>query len=161
MSILECSSEHKQLNNRNFRLIISEKNWDDIKPVVKQYTTRRYLKLKPREWSNVIALKIWEQTKIPCAFTFKNATVFPSHNAQCFVRFNGICKECKAILHGKMFKKPNDKQDAIFDCILTGFNSQIMHRKKRQLKGSLRQKIAGCLVQKNKRQFGVMRKQKE
>lgn len=132
MSILECSLENKRLNNRNFWLIISKKIGTHIKPVVIQYTTRRYLKLKAGEWSTVFALKIWEQTKIPCAFKFKNATVFPSYNAQCFVRFNGICIECKATLHGKMLKKPNDKQDAIFDCILTGFSSQIMHRRRRQ-----------------------------
>lgn len=39
-----------------------------------------------------------------------------------------------------------EKQDAIFDCILIGFNYQVIHKKKRQVKGSLRQKIAGCLV---------------
>lgn len=45
-----------------------------------------------------------------------------------------------------MFKKPNDKQDAIFHCTLLNFNNQIVHVKKRQLKGSLRQKIAGHLI---------------
>jgi len=69
-----------------------------------------------------------------------------SLNAKCFVRFNAICKECKAILQGKMFKKPCDGQDAIFDCNLSCFNNKIIHTKKRQLKGSLRQKIASQLV---------------
>jgi len=45
-----------------------------------------------------------------------------------------------------MFKKPHDGQDAIFDCVLLGFNNQINHIKKRHLKGFLRQKIAGHLV---------------
>jgi len=85
-------------DHRTFKLVISDKNWTQIKPVAKQYSNRRYLKLKPGEWSNVFAAKIWEQVKLPCAFTFKNATVFPSLNAKCFVRFNAICKECKAIL---------------------------------------------------------------
>lgn len=44
-------------------------------------------------------------TTIPCAFTFKNATLFASNNAKCFVRFNAICKECKATLRGKMLRK--------------------------------------------------------
>lgn len=104
------------------------------------------MKLKSGEWSNVFAAKIWEQTKIPCAFTFKNATVFASNNAKCFVRFRAICKECKAKLRGKMLRKPNEKQDAIFDCTLFGFDNNIIHIKKRQLKGSLLQKIAGHLV---------------
>jgi len=84
--------------------------------------------------------------KLPCAFIFKNATVFLSLNAKCFVQFNAICKECKAILQGKMFKKPCDGQDAIFDCNLSCFNNKIIHTKKRQLKGSLRQKIISQLV---------------
>lgn len=58
----------------------------NINSVVKHYN-RRYLKLKPREWSNLFATKIWEQTKITCAFTFKYATVIASPNAKCFVRF--------------------------------------------------------------------------
>jgi len=133
-------------DHRTFKLVISDRNWTQIKPVAKQYSNRRYLKLKPGEWSNVFAAKIWEQVKLPCAFTFKNATVFSSLNAKCFVRFNAICKECKAILQGKMFKKPCDGQDAIFDCNLSCFNNKIIHTKKRQLKGSLRQKIASQLV---------------
>lgn len=36
-----------------------------------------------------------------------------------------------------MFRKPDEKQDAIFDCTLFGFNSDINHKKKRQLKGIL------------------------
>jgi len=45
-----------------------------------------------------------------------------------------------------MFKKPCDGQDAIFDCNLSCFNNKIIHTKKRQLKGTLRQKIASQLV---------------
>lgn len=45
-----------------------------------------------------------------------------------------------------MLKKPHDGQDAMFDCILTGFNNDVIHTKKRQLKGSLRRKIAGHLL---------------
>lgn len=86
--------------------------------------------MKPGEWSNVFATKIWEQTKIPCAFTFKNAAVFPSLNAKCFVRFYAICKECKATLNGKLFKKPHNGQDAIFDCALLRYNNQINRTKK-------------------------------
>lgn len=86
--------------------------------------------------------------------------MFPSFNAKCFVRFYAICKECKATLNGKMFKKPHDGQDAIFDCALIGFNNQINHIKKRLLKGSFWQKIAGYLIDaKNKQQFGVTKRQ--
>jgi len=76
------------------------------------------------------------------AHLLKNATVFANNDAKCFVRFNAICKECKATLRGKMLRKPNENQDAIFDCFLSGFNNKIIHIKKRQLKDSLREKIA-------------------
>lgn len=61
-----------------------------------------------------------------------------------------------------MYRKPNNGQDAIFDCHLFGFENQIVHIKKRQLKGSLRQKIASHLVDAKKQAiFGVLRKQTE
>ncbi|CAL1672361.1 unnamed protein product [Lasius platythorax] len=45
-----------------------------------------------------------------------------------------------------MMKKPIDNQDAIFECTLIGFNNQISHTKKRQLKGFLREKVASHLI---------------
>jgi len=78
ISSFEQPEHDDSKDNKVFRLIISEKNWNDIKPVAKIYHNRRYLKLKPGEWSNIFAEKIWEQTKIPCAFTFKNATISKS-----------------------------------------------------------------------------------
>jgi len=73
----ECnvsSFEHSfEGDHRTFKLVISDNNWTQIKPVAKQYSNRCYLKLKPGEWSNVFAAKIWEQVKLLCAFTLKNA----------------------------------------------------------------------------------------
>lgn len=46
VSLFEQTEEDKKV----FRLIISEKNWDNIKPVAKQYNNRRYLKLKSGKW---------------------------------------------------------------------------------------------------------------
>jgi len=79
VSSFERSSEG---DHRTFKLVISDRNWTQIKSVAKQYSNRRYLKLKPGGWSNVFAAKIWEQVKLPCAFTFQKYNGIPEPQCQ-------------------------------------------------------------------------------
>lgn len=44
------------------------------------------------------------------------------------------------------YNKPPKKSDVVFDCTLASFSTKIIHKKKRQLKGSVREKIAGELL---------------
>lgn len=89
-------------------------------------------------------------TKLPCAFAFKRAKVFVQNDTKCYAQFKGKCNECGAELRGILYNKPAKASDVIFDCKLTAFSSEIVHKKKRQLKGSLREKIAGELFDRNK-----------
>lgn len=138
-----------------FKLIISEEKWTQIKPTKMQYkcerqNKREYTSLQTGKWTHIFADNIWQQTRIPCAITFKRAKVFESNNAKCYVNFKGSCKECGAKLVGILYSKPMKGNDIIFECTLTGFSSDVKHTKKRQLRGALREKIASNLVDGNK-----------
>ena len=53
-------------------------------------------------------------------------------------------------LIGVLYSKPAKGGDVIFYFKLTGFSTEFIHTKKRQLKGSLRKKIASELLDANK-----------
>lgn len=137
---------------KHFQLIISEEKWVQIKPTRQTYgpDKRKYMSFKPGKWTHIFADKIWQQTKLACAFTFKRAKVFVNSDAKCFAKFRGTCNECGAQLVGILYNKPPKKSDVVFDCTLSGFSTEIIHKKKRQLKGALHEKIASELLDGNK-----------
>lgn len=126
---------------RTFQIIVSHQSWDEIKPVNKKYGNRRYVKMKPGKWTHVIAEKIWDQARLPCSFSFKTGKVSLSLNAGRFAYFQAGCKECGASLVGKMFAKPQKNKDCVFECTLAGFDRNVTHICRRQLKGYLRKKV--------------------
>lgn len=73
--------------------------------------------------------------------------MFKSAESKYYARFIGSCTECKAKLSGHLLKKPKKNADVIFECKLKNFQPGFMHKKKRQLKGHLRQKIASNLLE--------------
>ena len=67
---LTCSND----NNR-FDLCILNKLRQEIKSVARVYNDREYLPLLPGIWFDIVADNFWKQYRMPCAFTFKKATV--------------------------------------------------------------------------------------
>lgn len=136
----------------NFELIISEEKWAQIKPTRQTYgrDKRKYMSLQPGKWTHIFADKIWQQTRLPCAFSFRHAKIYVSSDAKYYTRFKGTCKECGAQLVGILYKKPKKAVDVVFECTVAGFSTEIVHSKKRQLKGFLREKIATTLLDGNK-----------
>lgn len=94
----------------------------------------------------MFADKIWQQHKIECAFTFKRSKVFVRGEARFYAKFKASCNECGAVLASYMYRKPQKKTDVIFECTLFGICPEVVHKKKRQLKGHLRGRIAGELL---------------
>lgn len=137
---------------KHFKLIIFVEKWEKIKPTGRTNgrNNRKYMTLQAGKWTNVFADKIWQQIKLPCAFSFKRAKVYCNSDAKCYVKFKGMCNECGAQLVDILYNKPLKKSDVVFDCKLAGFRTDIIHKKKRQLKGSLREKIASELLDENK-----------
>lgn len=104
---------NKNTENITFSLVLSNDVWKTIKPTKRTYSNRKYILLQPGKWTHIFALKIWEQKKIPCAFTFKYAKIFKSIESKYYVRFVGLCTECKAKLSGHLLKKPKGNADVI------------------------------------------------
>jgi len=114
---------------KRFQLVISEEKWAQIKPKPRQTygrNRRKYMSLQPGKWTHVFADKIWQQTKLPCAFSFKRAKVFINSNAKCYAKFKGTCNECGAQLVGILNNKPAKKSDVVFHCTFAGFSTEII-----------------------------------
>lgn len=138
---------------QKFNIIISEEKWAQIKPTRQTYgrsNNRKYKSLQRGKWTHIFAEKIWHQTKLPCAFSFKRAKVYLNSDAKCYTRFKGTCNECGAQLIGLLYNKPIKGSDAVFECSLAGFSTEVVRKKKRQLKGFLREKIANTLIEGHK-----------
>jgi len=90
---------------KRFQLVISEEKWAQIKPTRQTYGRNRqkYMSLQPGKWTHVFADKIWQQTKLPCAFSFKRANVFTNRDAKCYAKFKGTCNDCGAQLVGILY----------------------------------------------------------
>lgn len=121
-----------------------------MKPESLVYGDKQYVTLKRRAWTHIIAEKIYSQTNIPCAITFKSGRIYKRSSAQFYVHIKGYCNECGAIIDGKLFSKPFADRDNIFEFLVTDFDTKVIHKRKRHLARYLRQKVAAHLVDTNK-----------
>lgn len=91
-------------NNENglldtFYLILTEEQWNDIKPDITESNSKA--KLKPGIWTNEIAISFFKQYRLPCAFVFKRAEVILSNDIYT-IKITGSCKskKCRNIFRG-------------------------------------------------------------
>ena len=71
----EFTSFYVNNKNEEFNLCIRKELWNRMKPEKKNYKNREYLVLAPGVWTDILADEHWLQYRIPCAFSFKKATV--------------------------------------------------------------------------------------
>lgn len=122
-----------------FRIDITEA-WLKIQPEIVSYTfkdkkTRDINCFKRHTWTSTLYEKIWLETKIPCAISFRNAKISQSG---IFVKVSGICPECKCIFSGRIANKPKIDENVVMECAIEGFDTNVVHKKKRQLRGQQR-----------------------
>lgn len=100
-------------------------------------------------WADVIAERICQQHKsVDCVFSFKNNLVTPSATAETYVRFHGYCTECNAKITGRLQNAPTKDIDVIFSCCIENIQPQhYTGKKKRQLRGKRREKVATQLIE--------------
>jgi len=112
---------------KRFQSVISEEKWEQIKPTHQTYgrNRRKYMSLQPGKWTHVFADKIWQQTKLPCAFSFKSAKVFADSDAKCYAKFKGTCNECGAQLVSILYNKPAKKSNVV-SLHISGFSTDII-----------------------------------
>lgn len=104
---------------KKFKLLIAEEKWVQIKPSESRYQCKRnnkrtYVTPQKGKWTHIFADKIWQQTRIPCAITFKRAKILKSSDAKYYAKFRGNCSECGAQLVGILYNKPAKKKRCNF-----------------------------------------------
>jgi len=128
---------------KRFQLVISKEKWAQIKPTHvkhmdvigenichcsqengRMYLLTKYGSKRSRAHSHLNALKF---LLIVMLNVMRNLKEHATSGAQ---------------LMGILYNKPAKKSDVVFRCTFASFSTEITHKKKRYLKGSLREKIA-------------------
>lgn len=94
--------------------------------------TDKYTSLQPG-WTDVIYNEIWKQLKIPCCYAFKSARI-NRNPGEIFLKIKGKCSECGAFFNAYSMHEPNDEDTNIKIHISTYDTTDIVHKKKRQLR---------------------------
>lgn len=108
ISEMNSDESHSVLNYSEteldtFDLILTEQQWNEIKPDVNQNENKRgSSKLKPGVWTNEIAFLFFQQYRFPCAYIFKRADVsFSQNDTMYIIKITGSCKSKKC---GNIFR---------------------------------------------------------
>jgi len=149
-NISSCSVETAKSNSNNsvskeFDIIISSEQWKNIMPVRRLYG-RRFKYVLQSGWSDIIANEAWQQQKFNCTISFKKHDVYLSCSARYYVSIRGSCKECNALILGKIMRKPCDDVDVKIH--FTAFNikeGNNLYKKKRQLRDQRRKIVTKTL----------------
>jgi len=150
-NISSCSVETDKSNSNNsvskkFDIIISSEQWKNIMPVRRLYG-RRFKYVLQSDWTNIIAEKVWQQQKFNCTISFKKH-VHLSCSAKYYMSIHGSCKECNALILGKIMRRPCD--DVNVKIHFTAFNIEEgnhLYEKKRQLRGQRRKIVTKTLIE--------------
>lgn len=81
-------------------------------------------------WSQKLSSLIWNENRLPCAWTFKRARVRVQHND---IHVPGRCKDCNANLTAFY-----DMTEHTIKVKITGFDKSIAHKAKRYMKGAVK-----------------------
>lgn len=139
-----------------FNLDLTENEWKCIYPESKLYKDKvrhaKPYKVLKSGWTDVIASKCFDKTKIPCAFIFNFGKVSESPEAAVYIHIRGVCKECGALFDAHCLNEPAPGDGIVFS-VRTFDTRQIPHSAKRPVKGILRAEIGKELLYKKPRMW--------
>lgn len=124
---------------------IQKCEWDKIVPCKAVYQNRSYEILKPG-WADIIYEQIWKQIKIPCALHFKNAKI-NRILGEIFLKISGKCSECNNKINICSITEPT--VEGIRLHISTYDTRDVVHTKKRQLRGKNRKRVVKEVLEKS------------
>lgn len=113
--------------------------WQKIAPETKQYTENKRLRSYEAlqgTWTDILAKRCYELTKIPCAFIFKRAKICNSADS-IWLKISGKCKECDSKFQGHCLSRPKPGNGISIAVTLTDTRG-VQHGAKRPLKGTNR-----------------------
>jgi len=127
--------------------VISPVEWLSVKPQKTIYNDGKKYNILKTEWTDLFAIKIWEESKIPCVWSFKRAKgSIKKKEKNASIKIKGKCKECNAKIIGLIenYLIKNSVITAHF--IIKNYKSDFIHEKRRQLAGKRRLYIADKLI---------------
>uniref|UniRef100_A0A6V7ITH4 Uncharacterized protein n=1 Tax=Bracon brevicornis TaxID=1563983 RepID=A0A6V7ITH4_9HYME len=94
----------------HFDVLITREEWQQMKGQPTLYGARSYTILNPGIWTNILALAIARQTRLPCAFVFDNSKIYESPNSVHYLKIKGHCRSklCQNELYGYVDRNPGD-----------------------------------------------------
>lgn len=110
----------------------------------KRDNKRKYMPLR-KGWTDVLYDAIWEQLRLPCAYTFKKGSV-PENPGAPYLKITAACYECHSSFVAHTVFKPNDVAEGIILQVCTSDTCGIRHVKKRRLASELCTNIGQELV---------------
>lgn len=116
---------------------INKDEWTKIAPESTFYKNRKYLILKDG-WTDIISRQIWSDLKLPCCFTFKSVKCNQNDNGL-FLNIQGRCTECNNNLN--LYSVNGPDKDGLLLHISTYDSKDIVHSKRRQLRGTRRTSV--------------------
>jgi len=83
-------------------------------------------------WTSILYERLYNETKLPCALTFKCAKISA---IGIFLTVTGKCTECKCSFVEQIINAPQKKDNITIECTIHGYDSSVKHQKKRHLIG--------------------------
>jgi hypothetical protein len=138
----EYDFEKEAAGLENFKVRLTNGEWKSMLEPPVQYGDRKYPILKRGAWTDTLALAIFQQTQLPCAFVFKNSKIYLTPGSLHFMRIKRHCKSktCGNQLFCYIDKDPGDDD---FDIILKTRDTIYENHEdiKRPLRGLKRQQV--------------------
>lgn len=108
MSDFELDDEVSGLSQ--FEVLITREEWQEMKAPPAMYKKRICTILKQGVWTPILALTVARQTKLPCAFIFKNSHISTASNSLHYLKIKGHCKSktCQNQFFGYVDRDPGD-----------------------------------------------------
>lgn len=104
MSDFEVDSEATGLGS--FDVLITREEWREMKGQSTLYGAI----LNPGIWTNLLALAVTRQTRLPCAFVFDNSKIYEAADSLHYLRIQGHCRSklCQNPFFGYVDRDPGD-----------------------------------------------------
>lgn len=120
------------------RATITISDWSNIQVRNISYKDRNYKLLRPG-WTDVLQEQLWQEFKLPCCFAFKNPKV-NDNPGKPYLWIKGSCTECHVGIN--LYATDKSAENGLTLHVSTSDTKNIEHKKKRQLRGENRKRIA-------------------
>lgn len=132
-------SEINDKHTNQFSFLLDEHEWKKVEPISVRYirrdlkttsTHKKYKTLPKFKWSNLLKEKIWQYSRRPCTWTFKNKLIDSEDN----VKIKGKCTQCSCTVE-ICSEKLTDKT-ATIKCTIFNTDNLVPHNPKLKSKMS-------------------------